>query len=229
MKNFIIGCCIGLFFMACSSDKEGIMHVRGEIKGLKKGTIYLNKQIDTAFVAIDSISLNGNGIFSLSDKIESPEIYYLSLGNGVGKKIMFFGDVGEISIHTKLEKFVLNADIKGQKNQQLLDEYSEMMKKFRDKDLDLIKADFESKGDTLKRDSILKVSQSLLKRRYFYTTNFAVKNADAEIAPYLAITELYNANINLLDTINKSLTPEVKRSKYGKELNEFISKIKSEN
>lgn len=229
MKNLIIGCFISFFFMACTSDTKSTMNVTGEIKGLKKGTVYLTKQIDTVFVAVDSISLDGSSTFSLSDHLTSPEIYYLSLGNNDNKKIMFFGDKGEITINTKLEKFVLSADIQGLKNQQLLDEYLEMMKNFRNKNLDLIKADFESKGDTIKRDSLLRLSQSLLKRRYFYTTNFAVKNADTEIAPYLALTELYNANINLLDTINNSLTPAIKESKYGKELDEFISKIKSEN
>ena len=226
MKHIILGCSIVLFFMSCSSDKKSNMFVSGEIKGLKKGTLYLHKQVDTVFVAVDSVSLDGTSVFSLSDKLESPEIYYLSLGNNQEKKIMFFGDVGEITINTKLDKFIVNADVKGQKNQQLLAEYNQMMKKFRDRNLDLIKADFETKGDSVKQDSLLKLSSSLLKRRYFYTTNFAVKNADAEIAPYLALTELYNANISLLDTINNSLTAEIKASKYGKELNKYITDIK---
>lgn len=227
MKNIFLGCCIAAIFIACSSDKKGNMFVRGEIKGLKKGTLYLQKQIDTAFVAVDSILLDGTNTFLLSDQLESPEVYYLSLGNNQDKKILFFGDEGEITINTKLDKFVVNAEINGQKNQQLIDEYTEMIKKFRDKNLDLIKADFESKGDTVKRDSILKLSKSLLKRRYFYTTNFAVKNADAEVAPYLALTELYDANISLLDTINNSLTEDIKSSKYGKELDKFIKNIRS--
>ena len=65
-----------------------------------------------------------------------------------------------------------------------------------------------------------------MKRRYFYTTNFAVKNADSEIAPYLALTELFDANIRLLDTINNSLSDKVRASKYGKELHEYIKDIK---
>lgn len=227
MKNIILGCLTAMLFMACSSDKKGTMFVNGEIKGLKKGTLYLRKQVDTAFVAVDSILLDGISTFSLSDKLESPEIYYLSLGDNKEKRIMFFGDKGEITINTKLDKFSFAAEINGLKNQKLLAEYTEMIKKFRDKNLDLIKADFEHKDDTIKQDSILKLSNSLLKRRYFYTTNFAVKNADAEIAPYLALTELYNANINLLDTVNNSLTQEIKGSKYGKELDKFIKEIKN--
>jgi len=57
--------------------------------------------------------------------------------------------------------------------------------------------------------------------------NFALNNKDSEVAPYLALTEIYNAKINLLDTINNSLTPKVKASKYGKDLQAFVDNIKA--
>ena len=46
-----------------------------------------------------------------------------------------------------------------------------------------------------------------------YTTNFAITNGKYEVAPYIALTDLVDANLSLLDTINKSLSPEVKQSK----------------
>ena len=67
----------------------------------------------------------------------------------------------------------------------------------------------------------------MIKRKYYYTTNFAVNHPDNEIAPYLALTELYDANITLLDTINNSLSKKVKQSTYGKKLEKFIADIKS--
>ena len=155
--------------------------------------------------------------------------YYLNLDKDQEKRILFFGEQGEITINTKLDKFVLSADISGLKNQELLDEYSDMIRQFHNKNLDLIKAEFEAKGDSLKLDSIVKLSNSLLKRRYYYTTNFAVKHANSEVAPYLALTELFDANISLLDTVNLSLTPEIQSSKYGKELAKFIDEIKADN
>ena len=66
------------------------------------------------------------------------------------------------------------------------------------------------------------------KRKYLYTVNFALNNKDSEVAPYIALSEIYDANINLLDTINKVLTPEIKASKYGKKLEEFIAERKAE-
>ena len=58
---------------------------------------------------------------------------------------------------------------------------------------------------------------NLLNRRYLYTINFAVQNPDQNIAPYLAVTQVFDANLILLDSIADKLTDEVKASKYGVE------------
>jgi len=58
-------------------------------------------------------------------------------------------------------------------------------------------------------------------------TNFAVKNSNYEVAPYVALTELVNANIKLLDTVNNSMSPEVRASKYGQQLVQFVEEIKN--
>jgi hypothetical protein len=58
--------------------------------------------------------------------------------------------------------------------------------------------------------------------------NFAVTNNNSEVSPYLALTEIYDAQTKWLDTINNSLTPKVKDSKYGKALDGYIIQRKSE-
>ncbi len=228
MKKVIVVFVISILIFACSDKKENTMFVQGEIKNLKKGTLYLQKMKDTIAVTVDSITLDGINTFILSDEVESPELYFLSLNKSPSKQITFFGEKGTITINTKLDKFRFGATINGLTNQQLLDEYNEMKSKFNDKRLDLIKADFEVKAsqDSIKIDSIKNLINGLVKRRYYYTTNFAVNHPDNEIAPYLALTELFDANIRLLDTINNTLTPKVKSSKYGKALEKFIADIK---
>lgn len=66
----------------------------------------------------------------------------------------------------------------------------------------------------------------LVRRRVLFTTNFAINNADFEAAPYIAITEMYDATFQMLDTVNKSLTPKVKKSVYGKSLQNYLNQIK---
>jgi len=229
MKIYIVILLAIITLVACKTEKKNLMLVQGEVKNLKKGTLYLQKMKDTLAVTVDSIALDGINTFALSDEVESPELYFLSLDKLPSKQISFFGEKGTITINTKLDKFQFGATINGLTNQQLLDEYNEMKSKFSDKRLDFIKADFEAKrsGDSLKIDSIENLINGLIKRKYYYTTNFAVNHADNEIAPYLALTELYDANITLLDTINSTLSPKVKASKYGKKLEAFIADIKS--
>ncbi len=225
----IISCIIFIGLLAsCTTSKNENMIVKGSIDGLKKGTIYLQKFNDTLLVSVDSVHLIGVSDFILSSTINSPEIYYITLNKKTTKSIPFFGEEGEITILTKLSKFETSAKITGSKNQDLLNKHNAMIQKFNNQQLDLIKDKFDAQknNDTALVSKIKIQENSLIRRKFLYTTNFAVLNAEYEIAPYLALTDLYYANIKLLDTIHNSLSKKVKASKYGLELTEFIQSIK---
>lgn len=229
MKKITVLLISALWLIACSSDKENTMYVTGSIKGLKKGTLYLQKQIDSLIVSVDSISVNGTEDFLLQDALESPEMYYLTLGVGNGdKRIAFFGEKDTVHITSYLEKFALRASISGSENQRLLDEFYEMKQKFNDQNLDLIKEEFEARkiGNQDSVDAVAAKLRSWTRRKYLYTTNFAVTNGNYEVSPYIALTELQDANIQLLDTINNSLSKEVREGKYGKQLDSYIRDIR---
>lgn len=228
MKKLLSCVILVTLLFSCTSDKKGNMLVNGTIDGLKKGTVYLQKMKDTVLVSVDSVEINGDGKFILSDDVESPEIYFISLDKMQSEIISFFGEPKEISITSKVEKFATSAKITGSENQLKLDEHNEMAKKFTGKQLDLFKEKFDAQkaNDTALLSKLLKEEKNLIKRKYYYTTNFAVTNSDFETAPYLALTELYNANVKLLDTINNSLTAKIKKSKYGLQLDKFIKEIK---
>ena len=105
------------------------------------------------------------------------------------------------------------------KNQELLQEYRKIARQFNAKNLEYIKAYISaanSSNDSNSLDSIQKAMDNLLKRRYLYALNFASSNGDNVIAPYIALTEVSDANIKFLDTVASKLTEEVKVSKYGK-------------
>ena len=126
--------------------------------------------------------------------------------------------------NTTLKNFETDVIVEGSENQKKLMEYQEMMKQFNQRNLDLIKLNLKAQQleDQASIDSTTREYDNLLKRRYLYTVNFAINNKDYEIAPYLAISEVYDANIKYLDTIYKSLTPKVKTSKYGQSLEQFL-------
>ena len=227
MKKIALWTLVVVLAAACSGEADNTMYVKGTIKGLKKGTLYLQKQMDSLIVSVDSVFVDGTDTFMLEDVIESPEMYYLTLGTG-NKKIAFFGETDTVYVSSNLEKFAIKAKISGSENQARLDKYNEMAKKFNDQNLDLIKEEFEArkKGSQDSIDEVEKKMNNWTRRRYLYTTNFAVNNGSYEVSPYIALTELTNANVALLDTINSSLSDEVRASKYGKQLDRFIKSIK---
>lgn len=229
MKNIIGFLAVLALLISCNKNEQGNMVVKVTIDGLKKGTLYLQKVKDTALVSVDSIQLDGKTDIVLSDNVESPEIYFLALDKKAGERISFFGEKGEISVNAKLEKFATSAKITGSVNQDLLAEHNAMAQKFNGKKLDLVVEKFNAFkiNDTALASKLEQDEKNLIKRKYYYTTNFAVVNATHEVAPYLALTELFDANIRLLDTINNSLSKEVKASKYGKELEKYIKDIKT--
>ena len=64
-------------------------------------------------------------------------------------------------------------------------------------------------------------------RKYLFTAQFALVNPKYEVSPYIALTEIPDANLKLLDTINKTLSPKVAKSLYGKELGKWIKERKT--
>ena len=228
-KLLIVG--LVLLIAACSTPKkEGNMLINGQIKGLKKGKLYLQKiENDTILKTIDSVSVLGNDQFTLAANIIEPEMFYLTFdGNTTNKYITFFADKGTITISDDVAKFGLNPIITGSKNQDLLNNYNKIARRFNDQNLDLIEQKFKAQKANQKNavDSINKKHESLLRRRYLVTVNFALNNTDHHVAPYIALTELVNANVKFLDTINNSLSTDVKNSLYGKKLTKFIADIK---
>ena len=220
-----------LFIVSCVKDPDLI--VKGQVKGLKKGTIYLEKIQDSAVVIIDSIVLNGSSKFELKSKLDSPEMLYLRLDknntNEIEDQLNFFADNGIIEINTTLKNFVSDAVISGSEQQKIYEDYRKVIQRYNNKKLDLIKESFEAKitKDSVKILSTNKAMLSLVKSKYLYTVNFAINNKNSEVAPYVTITEIHDAQTNWLDTINNSLTPKVKASKYGKALNNLITERNS--
>lgn len=228
MKNLSL--LLAIFLIVSCNEKQADLLVKANIKGLKKGTVYLKKMEDSTLITVDSVIISGNPNLELKSHLESPQIFILDLdkNSAENERITFFADKGITEINTTLKNFVMDAEIKGSEQQKLLEQYKLLMSRINNRNLDLIKESFDAQqnGDSLANKIYQKKQESLIKSRYLQTVNFALNNKDSEVAPYLALTEIYNARINLLDTIYNSLTPKVKASKYGKELETFISKIK---
>ena len=229
--NFLLFLSIILLFFSCQDNTKiepKSMNIIGNIEGLRKGDVFLQKVDSGLIISIDSVKIKGDSNFILNSKIDSPEIFYLYLkkedGDTLNDRLLFFGDKGEVKINTILKTFESSASIKGSENNDLLNEYISFKRKFNDQNLSLLQKFYESKKEENqnKADSIEQKIDNLIRRRYLYTLNFASKNYNKEVSPYIALTEINDANLKLLDTLLSKMSSRVLSGKYGKQFKEFL-------
>ncbi|MEM7087885.1 MAG: DUF4369 domain-containing protein [Bacteroidota bacterium] len=234
MKHYFSVLALFILLASCGGDpSENSMLLSGEVRGLKKGNLYLQKVTDTAYVTLDSLIVDGTAIFSFSEEVTAPEVFYLTLtfqdSSNVIKRLPFFAEAGSVTVNTTLENYERDAQIVGSVNQEKLNQYKILMKRYNDKNLDLIKKGFDALKEN--NDSLVAANKleqdKLLKNRYLAAVNFAINNGAYEVAPYITLNEIFDINTKYLDTIYTSLTPKIKDSKYGKALESFIKERKN--
>ena len=235
MKKSIIAFVTLLLLFSCNKkETKGNLHITGNIKGLKKGTLYIQRVVDTTLVAIDTIKIDGSSTFESNLELNSPEMLYLFLdrgtSNSLDNNISFFAEPGNITIETNLDNYIADAKITGSKNQEIFEEYKKINMSFTDKNLSMIEQRFNAlKSQNQKKiDSISAIQDANTKRKYLFAANFALNNRDYEVSPYIALSEIYDINVKYLDTIQKSMSPKVAQSLYGKKLTEYVNNIKSQ-
>jgi len=152
------------------------------------------------------------------------------VSNSLDNNILFFAEPGNINIDTNLDSYISSAKVTGSKNQDKFEEYEKINSRFRDESLTLIEQKFNAikSNNTKAIDSLSAKQDSNIKRKYLFATNFAINNRDYEVAPYIALSEIYDINLKYLDTIQKSMTPKVAQSLYGKKLTKYVATIKKQ-
>lgn len=231
-KSIIALVTLSLLFACAKNEPKGNLHITGNIKGLKKGTLYIQRIVDTNLVVLDSINIDGTSTFESNLDLKSPEMLYMSLDRGttnsLDNNIPFFAEPGNMTIETTLDRYLFDAKVTGSKNNEIFEEYKKINNSFTDKNLSMIEARFKAiKIQNLKAaDSITTLQDANLKRKYLFAANFALNNRDYEVAPYIALSEIYDINVKYLDTIQKAMSPKVAQSLYGKKLTEYVAHSK---
>lgn len=230
MKRLLFVLSLGMLVLSCEKSTENTMTVSGNVKGLKKGTLYLQQFKDSTLMVLDSLEVEGDGTFSFSEELESPDIFYLYLkkqdNNDLNDRITFFGEPGQIIINTTWKTFDMDPEISGSKSHEKYLEFNEMISKFNIRDIALAQQATlpEFQEDSTALDSLQNLADINLVRRYRYALNFGLNNGDSYATPYIMMSEASDANPKYLDSVYNALTPEVASSKYGMAFQDFLSK-----
>ncbi|MBC2839159.1 DUF4369 domain-containing protein [Robiginitalea sp. SC105] len=229
MKKRILIAAAGLLLVACGPDRASDeLIVEGNVRGLKKGTLYLQQVADTTLVNLDSILVSGTGEFRLSSPVDGADIYYLYLdkadNNQLNDRIIFFAEPGTIRIDTRWDEFETAANITGSAANEKFAEYRKVQSRYHVQQLELARAmgELQRPADSAALDSLDRAGERLTLRSYLYALNFAMNNTDSYLAPFVAITEVSDANPKYLDSIYQALPPDIAASKYGKQLKELL-------
>ncbi len=228
MKNAVVVLMLISLIFSCSNSKkhQGNLVVEGKVKGLRLGTLLIKKLENDSIKSLDSIKVDGNENFEFQTNIKEPQILVLSLPEIKDGDILFFAAPKDtIKIYTFLETFALNPVVIGGVNQERLQTYKDILHKFSNKELDLFKAKYEAskKQQNKLADSLTNAYDNLLRKRELYKLNFIFTNADKPVGAYVGYTSFYK-NKQALDTIYKMLKPDIKQSKYGKEIKKILDK-----
>jgi hypothetical protein len=229
MKKIITLVGLLAIIASCSTKPSGNLQIQGTIKGLKKGTLYLQQLHDSTMVALDSIELNGDGNFMFDTSIDEAQLLYLNLerkdDNEFNDRIRLFAEPGQITVNTNWNTFDINPDVSGSKSHEVFEGFQKMMSRFNNKNLELMQQAiaFNQEGDQAGMDSILEVNNKNELRRYLFAINYALNNKESVVAPYIAVVEIPEANPKFLDSIYSVLPDEVANSKYGKQLKSLLT------
>lgn len=233
MKKIAFALLTIITLISCNNEHSDTnLHITGNIKGLKQGKLYIKRIEDTAVVTIDSIIIKGDSRFESYLKLDYPQMLYLILDRGetnsIDDELPFFAEPGEMKIESTIEGFYANAKITGSENQKIYENFKKIKSRYTAQNAELHAKTIEAKGNVKRIDSLIEKSEQLLKKRYLVTANFAKNNANHEIGPYIALSEIYDANVIYLDTIRKSMSPEIEKSHYGQMLTKFVEERKKE-
>jgi len=78
-KNLIYTAFIISLFFSCENDSDTNFILKGNVKNLKKGVLYLQKDGKSTIINLDSVVVKGEPNFELKANIEEPVLLYLKL------------------------------------------------------------------------------------------------------------------------------------------------------
>lgn len=230
MKKNIPVLLLFAIFSACGDGiTENTMIVSGQVKGLKKGTLYLQQVPDSTLVVIDSLQVTGDGSFSFQTEIEEADIFYLYLNkkdnNDINDRISFFGEPGTITINTSWNTFDSKAEVKGSKVNEKYVEFKEVMSGYNKRSLEFMNTNSNADLTDAQLDSLQNLANRNTKKSYAFALNYALNNLDSPIAPYIAMNHVSDANVKYLDSIYNSLEPSIANSKFGEQLKRHLNQL----
>jgi peroxiredoxin len=204
---------------ACSPSvkKNDSYELKGTIKGMQSGYIWLLKHESQKYIVVDSVKTE-NGTFDFKGKQSLAEMFTLKI-EGIGS-LDFFLENATITIDASADS-ISTAKITGAKSNDLYIDYQKGLQEYNNK-LDQLYNIYQT-ADKQQKRWIEKQIDSTSTLEKDHVKKFIAENPQSVVAAYALLHELsYELDLKELTALAGKLVPEISNSVYVVELNEII-------
>lgn len=225
IKIFIL--LLTVVFVSCNQQKNPEYVIKGTIKGLKTGPVFLLKQADRKLVPVDSVEIKDEQ-FVFKGSVKLPELYALKISDTL-EMIKFFIENAQILVNANVAT-IKDAEIKGSKTHDIFKSYEIAVKEeqqiidnYENKWYEASQANDKAKIAYF--DSLYQIAESDLKEA---TKAWVKNNANSVAAAYITLRRLaYQMDFKEMEELVNIFDTAFKESDYVIKLKKRIEVLKS--
>jgi hypothetical protein len=237
MKKVILLVASAVAMFSCNNLAEGEYIISGNVKGMKTGLIFLEKQspMGMGFVAIDTVKIE-DGKFEIKGKTTEPEIHFIQVDKVEGKLPLIL-EGGEIEVAFDKDSIV-KSKITGTYNNEEFTKFNEESDKIQKK-LKTKIADFQQRNklaienaqksnDTVAMNKLRTEYDLIQKEITDYTFNYPKTHPKSFISVLILQMMANNTKFTTkeVETIYNSFDENLKKTKPGKAIKENLDALK---
>lgn len=237
MKKVILLVASAFVLFSCNKLAEGEYIITGNVKGMKTGLVYLEKQgpMGMGFVAIDTVKVE-DGKFEIKGKTTEPEIHFIQVDK-VNGKLPLILEGGEIEVQFDKDSLVKSKITGTYSNEEFtkFNEESEKIQKklkgriteFQNRNKTAIE-EAQMKNDTAALNKLRTEYEAIQKEMTDYTFGYPKTHPKSFISVLILQMMANNPKYTAKDieTIYNSLDESIKKTKPGKAIKENLEAIK---
>lgn len=237
MKKVILLVASAFVLFSCNKLAEGEYIITGNVKGMKTGLVYLEKQgpMGMGFVAIDTVKVE-DGKFEIKGKTTEPEIHFIQVDK-VNGKLPLILEGGEIEVQFDKDSLVKSKITGTYSNEEFtkFNEESEKIQKklkgriteFQNRNKTAIE-EAQMKNDTATLNKLRTEYEAIQKEMTDYTFGYPKTHPKSFISVLILQMMANNPKYTAKDieTIYNSLDESIKKTKPGKAIKENLEAIK---
>ena len=225
MKKFAFILLVGIILASCAGNKDQYT-IKGVIKGVDTGRVFLQKFDSDHWTNIDSVKL-AKGEFTFTGKIGMAEMWHIAMAE---KQIYVPVFVENSKIEVQIYADSLDkSSVKGSATQDVYQQYLTLNDAINKKMDDVNSAYKKAREthDTVAMKRADSVSNELDKEMKKQLVNFVKTNNKTVVSPYLVVRNSWQFELADLEDVVKTMDTSLNNSQYTQVLKKRVDVLKS--